>query len=119
MRHVERTRLLLHFLDVSGIEGRDPIEDFYAINEELKKYSEKLCYKKTNNCCKQNRYQCKMINLLKQVEELAKKEGLELYKISAATKEGVEELIDHVDRSIKNTTKRRNYSKSKTKKYIH
>ena len=44
-------------------------------------------------------------NLLKQVEELAKKEGLELYKISAATKEGVEELIDHVTEVLKTLPK--------------
>ena len=43
--------------------------------------------------------------LLKQVEELAKKEGLELYKISAATKEGVEELIDHVTEVLKTLPK--------------
>ena len=42
LRHVERTRLLLHFLDVSGEEGRNPVDDFYAINNELKKYSQKL-----------------------------------------------------------------------------
>ena len=39
LRHVERTRLLIHIVDISGIEGRDPFEDFVTINEELKKYS--------------------------------------------------------------------------------
>ena len=42
LRHIERTRMLLHVLDISGSEGRDPIEDYEAINQELKEYSEKL-----------------------------------------------------------------------------
>ena len=46
LRHVERTRLLLHVIDVSGSEGRDPVEDYHTINEELKKYSEKLATRK-------------------------------------------------------------------------
>lgn len=104
LRHVERTRLLLHFLDVSGIEGRNPVEDFYAINKELKKYSDKLS----------NRKQIIVANkidvmqdetLLKEVEELAEKEGLELYKISGITKQGIQELIDHVADVIKTLPK--------------
>ena len=104
LRHVERTRLLLHFLDVSGIEGRNPIEDFYAINEELKKYSEKLSTRKQIIVANKTDIM-QDENLLKQVEELAKKEGLELYKISAATKEGVEKLIDHVTEVLKTLPK--------------
>ena len=46
LRHVERTRLLLHFIDVSGQEGRKPVQDFRTINSELKKYSEKLAMRK-------------------------------------------------------------------------
>ncbi|MBS7262147.1 MAG: GTPase ObgE [Eubacteriales bacterium] len=42
LKHVERTRVLLHVVDISGSEGRDPAEDFRVINEELRKYSEKL-----------------------------------------------------------------------------
>ena len=104
LRHVERTRLLLHFLDVSGIEGRNPIDDFYAINEELKKYSEKLSTRKQIIVANKTDIM-QDEKLLKQVEELAKKEGLELYKISAATKEGVEELIDHVTDVLKTLPK--------------
>ena len=44
--HVERTNILIHVLDVSGMEGRDPKVDFDAINDELRKYSEKLANKK-------------------------------------------------------------------------
>ena len=46
LRHIERTRLLLHVIDISGAEGRNPVEDFEVINEELKKYSEKLSGRK-------------------------------------------------------------------------
>ena len=104
LRHVERTRLLLHFLDVSGTEGRDPVEDFYTINKELEKYSEKLATRKqiivaTKIDIMQDD------TLLKKVEELAKKENLEMYKISAVTNEGVEELIDYVDKTLKTLPK--------------
>ncbi|MCF0125407.1 MAG: GTPase ObgE, partial [Clostridia bacterium] len=104
LRHVERTRLLLHFLDVSGQEGRNPVEDFYAINEELKKYSEKLSTRKQIIVANKTDV-IKDEELLKQVEDLAKKEGLELYKISAATKDGVQELIDHVAEVLKTLPK--------------
>ena len=104
LRHVERTRLLLHFLDVSGQEGRNPVEDFYAINEELKKYSEKLSTRKQIIVAnKIDVIQDK--KLLEEVEKLAKKEGLELYKISGATKQGVQELIDHVSEVLKTLPK--------------
>lgn len=45
LRHIERTRLLLHFIDVSGTEGRDPVKDYQVINDELKDYSEKLSHR--------------------------------------------------------------------------
>jgi len=42
LKHIERTRLLVHIVDISGVEGREPFDDFVKINEELKKYSVKL-----------------------------------------------------------------------------
>ena len=104
LRHVERTRLLLHFLDISGQEGRNPVEDFYTINEELKKYSEKLATRK--QIIVANKIDAMQDDaLMKEVEKLAKKEGLELFKISAATKEGIEELIDKVAEELKKLPK--------------
>lgn len=103
LRHVERTRLLLHFLDVSGQEGRNPVEDFYTINKELKNYSEKLSTRK--QIIVANKIDAQNEELIKEVEELAKKEGLELYKISAVTKQGVQGLIDHVSEVLKTLPK--------------
>lgn len=105
LRHVERTRLLLHFLDVSGQEGRNPVEDFYAINKELKKYSEKLSKRKQIIVANKIDVIGENSKELKDVEELAKKEGLELFKISAATKQGVQELINHVTEILKTLPK--------------
>ena len=104
LRHVERTRLLLHVLDCAGTEGRNPTQDFYKINEELRKYSEKLA----------NRKQIIVANKMdsvqddeniKEVEKLAQENGLELYKISAATGEGLIELFNHVSEVIKTLPK--------------
>ena len=104
LRHVERTRLLLHFLDVSGQEGRNPVEDFYAINKELKKYSEKLTTRK--QIIVANKVDVMQDETLrKEVEELAKKEKLEIYEISAVTKQGVQELIDEVAKQVKQLPK--------------
>jgi len=100
LRHVERTRLLLHVIDVSGLEGRNPVEDFYTINEELKKYSEKLA----------NRKQIIVANkidvmqdesLLNELEKLAQKQNIELFKISGVTGEGIDKLISRVEQALK------------------
>lgn len=104
LRHVERTRLLLHLIDVSGLEGRNPIEDFYAINRELEKYSEKLSKRK------QIIVATKMdivqdVALCKELEELAKEKKMEFYKISSATGQGIKELMKRVSELLKELPK--------------
>ncbi len=104
LRHIERTRLLLHFIDVSGNSNRNPKEDFYTINEELRKYSEKLSTRKqiivANKIDSMNDE-----NVIKELEEIAKKEKMELFKISAATGEGVKELMSYVSKTLKELPK--------------
>lgn len=104
LRHVERTRLLLHIIDASGIEGRDPVQDFYTINEELKGYSKKLSERKQIIVANKTDIMQDDTNL-KELEKLAKKEGLELFKISGATGEGIEELLNRVSEVLKNLPK--------------
>lgn len=91
LRHVERTRLLVHILDISGNEGRDPYEDFIKINDELKQYNEILA----------NRPQIVVFNktdlmdddeILAYYREKIEALGYKVYYMSAATMKGVEEL---------------------------
>ena len=104
LRHIERTRLLLHVIDVSGSEGRNPVEDFYTINKELKQYSEKLSQRK--QIIVANKIDVMLDeNLYTELEKVAKENGLEIYKISAATGEGISELIKHVSEILKTLPK--------------
>ena len=104
LRHVERTRLLLHVLDVAGTEGRNPVDDFNKINEELKKYSEKLAARKQIIVANKIDSMQDDENY-KALEKLAKENDMEIYKISAVTGEGLNELFNHVAEIIKTLPK--------------
>lgn len=104
LRHIERTRLLLHVIDVAGTEGRNPVDDFEKVNAELKKYSEKLS----------NRKQIIVANksdslqdekAFAELEKKAKENNMEIYKISAVTGDGVNELMDYVGKIVKELPK--------------
>ena len=95
LRHIDRCRLLVHVVDVSGSEGRDPVADFDAICEELKEYSADL----------ENRPQIVAANkadimadpeLLEQLRAHVEAKGYPLYVISAAAHQGVKELMNAV-----------------------
>lgn len=104
LRHIERTRLLLHVIDVSGSEGRNPVDDFYKINEELKKYSEKLSKRK--QIIVANKIDVMQDeSLYEELRKVAKENNMEIYKISAATNTGVSELIKHVSEILKTLPK--------------
>lgn len=104
LRHIERTRLLLHVIDVSGSEGRNPAEDFNTINEELKKYSEKLSKRK--QIIVANKIDVMQDEkLYEELEKVAKEKNLEIFKISAATGEGIKELLGHVSEVLKTLPK--------------
>ena len=96
LRHIERTRLLIHVVDISGIEGRDPMEDFLKINEELKKYSVKLwdrpqiiAANKADMLYDEEVFE----NFKAKLNEMGYKH---VFKISGAISEGVEPLLKTV-----------------------
>lgn len=92
LRHIERCRLIIHVVDASGSEGRDPVEDFKAINDELARYSDILA----------SRPQLIAANkidipdnpeVLEKFRKYVQAEGYKLFEISAATQKGVKELM--------------------------
>ncbi|QTL97276.1 GTPase ObgE [Iocasia frigidifontis] len=95
LRHIERTRLLIHVIDVSGIEGREPVEDFHLINNELAKYNERLASRPQLVALNKIDIPQAEENIVRVTEEL-KKEGYEVYPISAVTHQGVNNLIYRV-----------------------
>lgn len=104
LRHIERTRLLLHVIDVSGSEGRNPVDDFYKINEELGKYSKQLSKRK--QIIVANKIDAMQDSSLYQtLENLAKEKGLEIFKISAVTGQGLKELFQRVSEVLKTLPK--------------
>lgn len=115
LRHIERTRLLLHVIDVSAQEGRNPVQDFYIINQELEKYSKKLSQRK--QIIVANKIDSMQDeNLYKDLEKLAKEKEIPIYKISAATGEGVKKLISEVSKILNTLPKEELLDKTAAKK---
>ena len=99
LRHIERTRMLVHVVDISGVEGRDPLDDFEKINAELSGYSEQLA--KLEQIVVLNK--CDVFGADENVKRFVKKYGkkYEIVKASALSGEGVEELLDKVSEKLK------------------
>ena len=88
LRHIERVRLIVHVVDVSGCEERDPYDDFVKINKELGEYSAKLAALPQIVCANK----CD-IATEEQIAEFERKVGQKVIPISAATRKGVDELL--------------------------
>ncbi|MDR0855336.1 MAG: GTPase ObgE [Christensenellaceae bacterium] len=92
LRHIERVRVILHIIDISGSEGRSPLADYIAIRKELENYSltlaelpEVIAFNKTD------------IDInVEEAEEIAKLSGAKVYEISCATRQGVDALINDI-----------------------
>lgn len=100
LRHIERTRLLLHVVDVSGIEGRNPIEDFDIICSEMEKFNAEL--PKKPQIVVGNKTDIALdLKVVEEFKEEMKKRGHELYLISAATHKGTDDLMKIVAGRLK------------------
>lgn len=98
LRHIERTRLLVHVIDIAGTEGRDPIEDYYAINRELENYGEKVA-NIPQIIALNKRDMLSDESVVDKFKEIIP-EGVDVFTISAYTHEGLDELIECVIKTL-------------------
>lgn len=91
LRHVERCRLIVHVVDVSGIEGRNPIDDFEAINRELENFSEDLA--EAPQIVAANKSDMATAEQIDEFRKYIENKGLAFFEISAATTIGTQDLI--------------------------
>ena len=99
LRHIERTRMLVHVLDISGSEGRNPVDDYRRINSELEKYSKRLAQLPQIIAANKMDITGADENL-----ELIKKEiendGVKVFPVSAATVKGFDTLLDEIIKTL-------------------
>lgn len=99
LRHIERTGVMIHLVDAASTEGRDPIEDIYAINKELENYNEELA--KRPQIIAANKIDCIFTengeeNPIDRIRKEFEPQGMEVFPISAVSGEGLKELLYYV-----------------------
>ena len=92
LRHIERTRVIIHVIDMSGLEGRDPYEDFVTINEELEKYNLRLTERPQVIVANKMDMPDTEENL-KAFKEKMNDENAQIFPISALTRKGLDDLL--------------------------
>ncbi len=100
LRHVERCRLLVHVVDVSGIEGRDPIQDFETINQELKAFNPQLAERPMLVAA--NKCDLATPEQISAFKDYIHGQGLECFELSAATNRGAKELVGAIGAKLVN-----------------
>ena len=99
LRHIERTKLILHIVDAAAVDGRNPVDDFKKINVELKRYSEKLS--KRPQILVANKIDLPQAKEnLPALEKLAAQEGMKFFTVSAVTRENLDALINYVGNQL-------------------
>ena len=89
LKHIERTRVIAHIIDMSGIEGRNPYDDYITINKELENFSEKLIEKPMIIIANK----MDMESSKKNLEQFKKKVDKEIFEVSAINNEGLDEVL--------------------------
>ena len=96
LKHVERTKILIHLIDMAGVDGRDPWEDYKIINEELEAFSQDLTDKKQVVVANKMDLEAAQKNIKKFKKHLNKK----IFEISALRSEGLEALLEEISKNL-------------------
>ncbi|OIO35718.1 MAG: hypothetical protein AUJ74_05015 [Candidatus Omnitrophica bacterium CG1_02_44_16] len=97
LKHVERTKILIHLIDMGGVDGRDPWDDFKALNDELEAFSQELTDKKQIIVANKMDLAAAAVNIKKFKKHYRKK----LFEISALKAEGLEVVVEEIAKYIK------------------
>lgn len=95
LRHIERTRMIAHVIDMSAFEGRDPYEDYLTINNELKEFNEKILNKPQIIIANKMDMEQAKENLV-QFKKRLNDESIKIFEVSAMTNTGLEDVIDYL-----------------------
>ena len=96
LRHIERTRVLIHMVDAASTEGRDPIEDIYAINKELKAYNEEIAGRPQVIAANKVDVLGEDTELIERLKKEFEPQGIRVFPISAVAGQGLKELLYYV-----------------------
>lgn len=96
LRHIERTKILVHLVDIAATEGRDPVSDYRIINAELKSYSKDVVKKPQIIVANKIDLEAAQDNLIRFKKEIKKR----VYPISALNKDGLEDLIEAIRKKL-------------------
>ena len=102
LRHIERVRLVVHVVDISGMEGRDPVEDYFKINQELSTYSEKLA--SLPQIVVANKCDC-VYDIEEVIARFERETGAKVIRISAITGEGIRDLVELIGKKLEDIPK--------------
>lgn len=109
LRHIERTRVMIHIIDAAGSEGRDPFDDVYKINNELKKYNADISARP--QVIAANKLDLLLPDEAEQIVNKLKVEfepqGFMVYPMSAATRSGIDDILKHVQTMLNGLSKER------------
>jgi len=101
LKHIERTKVLVHIIDVSPYTDRDPVDDFYVVCKELESFNPELCKREQVIVANKIDLLGNQNDRLEKVKKMAQKEHLPFYPISAIKKEGLKELISGIEKILK------------------
>jgi len=96
LRHIERTKVLVHLIDIAGVDGRDPINDYHALNEELALYKKRLLKKRQVVALNKT----DLPEADEKLKRFTSKVKVEVYPVSALKKEGLDELIHAIEEAL-------------------
>lgn len=115
LKHIERTRVIAHVIDMSGLEGRNPYDDYIIINNELKNFNEEILNKKQIIIANKMDMESSKENL-KQFKEKVK--DVKIFEVSALNSEGLKEVIEELNNILESIPKKDLYNKEKFESHV-